>query len=513
LRGSDPSYTSDDVYGLRLPAQPDLSLSSKSVTSDTARPGDLLAYTVIVANSGLISATGVLSDPIPANTTYVPGSAWASAGTVNDAAGIRWNGVVTSGESVTVTFAVRLNVPLWQGTQIVNRAYITDTLNTVPITRVVTTTVQTPAFTLVKSDTPDPVFPDANLTYTIRLTNTGAAEASGVVVTETYDSNWTFLGADPAPSISNNIWNLGSLGVGAARTITITGKVNVGVANGTVLTNIVTLDSDQTAAQQTIEKTVASSGALLALTKSAPSTIEPGRLLTYTIRIANNGLGDATGAIVTDTLPLNITSGYANPSPDAGVIAAGGTITWVRGVLGVGQSETVTLVVSVATPLPNWTVLTNTARVRCDQGATAFGQAMTTIYKPAELTVAKTDAPDPVAADGALTYRILVTNTGGETAEDVSVQETYPSQFAYQSAVPTPTSGNSYWYTPTLSPGQVYAITVTGRVTETALPGDVLTNAVTVMWWEFGIIPYSTSTNITTTVAYPIFLPIVLRGA
>jgi len=427
---------------------------------------------------------------------------------VNDAAGICWDGVVTSGESVTVTFAVRLNVPLPNNTRIVNRALISDTLNPTPITRAVTTTVQTPAFTLVKSDRPDPVRPGDWLTYIVGLTNTGYARADGVVVTETYDLNFIFVGASPPPDVGDNVWNVGVLNVGAGYTIVITGQVKADLANGTVLTNVVTLDSNQTMAQQASATTVASSGPLLALTKSAPSTVEPGQTLTYTLRTTNNGLEDATGLVVTDTLPLNITGGYATPLPGEGVIAAGQTVTWTRGTLSVGQSDWITLVVTVATSLPNGTVLTNTARAACSEGAASFGQATTTIYKPAGLIIAKTDAPDPVAPGGTLTYTIRVTNTGGDVAWDVEVQETYDSRFTYQSAVPAPTSGNAYWYMTTLNPGQVYVITVTGRVTDTALPGDVLTNTVTANWDFF----FSSDVTITTRVAYRIHLPLILRA-
>jgi uncharacterized repeat protein (TIGR01451 family) len=165
------------------------------------------------------------------------------------------------------------------------------------------------------------------------------------------------------------------------------------------------------------------------------------------------------------------------------------------------------LVVTLATPLPDGTVLTNTARAACNEGAASFGQATTTIYWPAALTVSKSDTPDPVAPGGALVYTIRVTNTGGAAAWDVEVLETYDSRFVYQSATPAPSGGNAYWYTPTLNPGQFYAITITGRVTDTVSPGDVLTNTVSANWDFF----FSSDVTITTRVAYRIYLPLVLR--
>src|SRR5215216_1125274 len=53
---------------------------------------------------------------------------------------------------------------------------------------------------------------------------------------------------------------------------------------------------------------------------------------------------------------------------------------------------------------------------------------------PNDLSIVKTDAPDPVSTGGALTYSIQVTNRGPSTATDVVVTDNLPRGVTYVSA-------------------------------------------------------------------------------
>jgi uncharacterized repeat protein (TIGR01451 family) len=55
---------------------------------------------------------------------------------------------------------------------------------------------------------------------------------------------------------------------------------------------------------------------------------------------------------------------------------------------------------------------------------------------PTDLSIAKTDSPDPVFTGGALTYSIQVTNAGPGTATDVVVTDNLPRGVTYISAEP-----------------------------------------------------------------------------
>jgi len=117
--------------------RPDMSPSVKTVDKAFAIEGERLHYSIVLSNDGTADADSVvLTDTLPANTEYVPGSGWASKGDFLGF-GLMWTGPISVGESVTVTFDVTvaggtLRLP------IINTAQIDDGMGTV-ITRSVTT--------------------------------------------------------------------------------------------------------------------------------------------------------------------------------------------------------------------------------------------------------------------------------------------------------------------------------------------------------------------------------------
>jgi uncharacterized repeat protein (TIGR01451 family) len=91
--------------------------------------GDLITYTVHIANSGDLEADNAwMNDAIPGDTSYVPGSVDCSAGTCEYAAAgdmITWTGSVDIGAQVVVTFSVD-TAGAACGNTIVNTAVISD---------------------------------------------------------------------------------------------------------------------------------------------------------------------------------------------------------------------------------------------------------------------------------------------------------------------------------------------------------------------------------------------------
>ena len=80
------------------------------------------------------------------------------------------------------------------------------------------------------------------------------------------------------------------------------------------------------------------------------------RLLTYTLTASNSGPSDATGVLITDTLPAGLT--YDSSSQGS---LASGTLTVNVGDLAPGVTDTVTIVVTVASGTGS---ITNTANQR-----------------------------------------------------------------------------------------------------------------------------------------------------
>lgn len=191
------------------------------VNGGVVAPGDVLEYTLTVSNTGTdASVNMVLTDPIPANTTFVPGSleitAGANLGVKTDAAaddqaehdaalnrlifrlGTGANatvgGSLATNESTTLRFHVTVNADTFHNTVISNQATInynsatlgtphTDQSDGDPATageQPTNTTVTTPPrVELVKSATTNGTpRPGIDITYTINFSNANGARAA-----------------------------------------------------------------------------------------------------------------------------------------------------------------------------------------------------------------------------------------------------------------------------------------------------------------------------------------------
>jgi len=110
---------------------PDLSLSSKAVNRFNVDRGDILTYTLILRNSSSITATAILTDPLPTRTAYVTNSIQASSGVVTWASdSVHWSGQVVSGTPVVVQFAAEV-LTATAGARITNTMELNDGLGNV----------------------------------------------------------------------------------------------------------------------------------------------------------------------------------------------------------------------------------------------------------------------------------------------------------------------------------------------------------------------------------------------
>lgn len=328
---------------------------------------------------------------------------------------------------------------------------------------------------LVKSDNTDPVELGANLTYTIDVTNNGPSTALDVEVVDTLDANTSFIsstGACVEAPVGTLTCTIGTLANGAVSSFDVTVHVNGTASTGgdlgtdpctgtpgtpgnedvcnaaTVSSSTTESDPSNNSDDEPTDVTVPAVLADLSLTKT--DNVDPANqngLLTYTLNVTNAGPDATTGVIVTDTLDAN-TSFVSTTLAGGCVEAPVGTLTCDVGALGVASTSfEITVLVDLAAPTAGTLQaspctgaedLCNLASVAGDHpdpDLTNNSDDEPTDVEPAsaDVSIAKSDAPDPISIGDSLTYTIDVTNAGPSTAEAVTVVDTLDANTSYVS--------------------------------------------------------------------------------
>jgi uncharacterized repeat protein (TIGR01451 family) len=172
----------------------------------------------------------------------------------------------------------------------------------------------------------------------------------------------------------------------------------------------------------------------IALTDS-PDPVAASATLTYTLDVTNHGGRDAEDVVVTQRLPSGNIAFQSATGIGWTCNAAGQLVTCTRATLLVGAAPSIAI--RVTTP-PTGGAISTSATVDSDTpdptASNNDASASTMVLTPADLAIAITDSPEPVAAGGMLTYTITVTNTGPGTSSGIAVLDSLPLGIGFVSA-------------------------------------------------------------------------------
>lgn len=335
--------------------------------STNGDPGDTIEYQIVYTNGGNAVATGVVvSDPIPANTTFVSCTPLCTQ-TGSPVTSIRWDlGAMAPGVPATLTFTVTLAAVFPAGTTSVENVAKTDTDQEPERSsnKVTVTVVANPASRLAKAvrnattngsgnfTTTATAEPGHVVEYRLVYTNVGNANATGVVVSDPIPAHSTWLSCSPScattgsPTVTSVSWDLGTVAPDVPTTLTFKVTLDsVFPAGETQVKNMGSLDTDQEPLNTSNEVTVTVTAATeLTLAKQADKAAAVANdTITYTLTYGNTGNAVATGSVITETIPTG--TSFSSCSADCDV--SGTTVTWDVGDVAPDGGGSVTLTVTV----------------------------------------------------------------------------------------------------------------------------------------------------------------------
>ena len=411
---------------------------------DPVAAGGLYTYTLGIDNNAVDAATNTrISFNVPSGAVFVSATPASQ------------NCALVSGSSTTVQCNlgslgpsgadVRSIVLTWRATvagpAVINAtATLTSDNDANPANNsqtATTTVVQGANLALSKAGTPDPVTGGGNITYTLTASNAGPNAGGAMVITDNLPPSVSFVSAAGAGWVCSHAAGVvtcnrsGVHPVGAAiPPVTLVGTVNA--AGGTV-TNSATVApaaggiADPVSADNTATvNTNVVPGADVRIAQKTVTSAQPataGQSVSFQIQPRNGGPATAVNAVVTDVLPAGWT--YVSASgPNWSCSNAGQTVTCSRASFSAGALDDISVVAlspDNAAVAPAGSSFTNTATIASDTpdpNNTNNSGSATVLVRPdgADLRLAKTKTPNPVALGSTMVSSITVSNGGPRSA-------------------------------------------------------------------------------------------------
>ena len=328
----------------------------KTDTPDPVVAGANLTYSLAVHNDGPPAAAPVsVSDPLPANTTFVSLTSDPSWSCTTPAVGV--TGTVScsratlaaGADAPSITIVVKVGTGVAPGTDVItNTATVSTPNDSNPAndtSTAKTSVVRSVDLKIVKSDGgATPTAGGAGFQYTLSVDNLGPSDAGAVAtVTDVIPTGISFASFGSLPSgvnctppgsgsqtftctIPANLLDVADPAVAIAVNVTVpsstaagssTNKVIVSSTDDpapcTVTSDNITCDPSDTNNYSQVTTPVKTT-VDLAIKKTAPATGIAGNNVSYTLDVTNLGPSDAANVVVDDALPTGLS--YVSASRD-----------------------------------------------------------------------------------------------------------------------------------------------------------------------------------------------------
>jgi uncharacterized repeat protein (TIGR01451 family) len=530
---SDPSPGDDSAGGggpVTATANADLAVA-KSAAPTVVEPGGVVTYTLTVTNNGPSAAQFVTVTDVLSGGSFggvVTTSTGVSVNVSGNGVTFTVNSLSAGGVITMVYTATAPSLGVMTNSAVVTSAV--DDLGGGDNQAGATVQVNATDLALAKAAAGGTAVAGQPFTYTLTITNNGPLTATQVVITDALSGGAVFsavvASTEPA-SLTHSF-------VGAQATFTVTNIAPSSVftivytvlppVNGGVFSNTAVIASSVPSDTNPSNDSgggggpvTATANADLAVAKSAaPTLVELGGVVTYTLTVTNNGPSAAQFITVTDVLSGGSLGGVVDTSSGVNVTISGNSVTFTVNSLNAGG--VITMVYTATAP--SLGVMTNSAVVTSavddlgggdnQAGATVQVQASTTTLTITKQQTYTLGVGSTIRHYGLVTYTITVANTGIATATNVIITDALSSALSFLSAsggcahsggVVTCTLGN-------LSVGQSVSVQIVAQATGT--PGSLVNN---VAQAGASNAPQVSSAPVSARIEYKAFMPIARKPA
>ena len=299
---------------------------------------------------------------------------------------------------------------------------------------------------ITKTDNPDPVNAGDQLYYTLTVTNNGPNDVPNASITDTLPVQVTFVTDDrgictEAP-VGTLTCALGAVANGASSTVVVKVQVKpdavsdaghpIGITNSANVST--TVIDPNTANNAASASTIVEDRADLKVTKlcKPDGPVLAGNIATCTIFVDNLGPSDARNVTLTDS---HVSSGTftitgANASPGGACPVTSGVVTCNLGTEPAGGRTTV-VVTQTATEPQDINDCARVAAVTPDPDSSNNQSCDgVNVIAAADVSLDKSDSPDPLVAGTDITYTLHAHNAGPSIAPNVTIQDFLPDSVA-----------------------------------------------------------------------------------
>jgi uncharacterized repeat protein (TIGR01451 family) len=224
---------------------------------------------------------------------------------------------------------------------------------------------------ITKSGFPDPVAVGGTLTYTLNAVNRSLIDATAVTVTDRLPWNLTLVSAVPSAGTCQTVGGditcaVGDLAQGEIATVTVVATAPLTTGMVSNLAGVRGAEDDPYTDNNAVKQSTLGAPADSAdvSVSKATSIVAGGHPMTYTLTVVNQGPADATGVILTDTLPGGLA--LTSVTPTQGSCEVTGTNVIACDLGNLAAYETSTVAVLATAPLTTGQII-NLAEVRAQE--------------------------------------------------------------------------------------------------------------------------------------------------